>query len=323
MPSNPYDTSTLISLVKNLESIPTNQNTFTDEDFVNLMNYAFQNEVTPLLLKTNEEYFVTFKDFNVTNTTQYIEIPREAVGMRCRDVWWVPNGNLSNGFVILPRIQPEVLSNGGWSPGGNCFNGGSGYYLQSNRIMFYPQLQQSGTVRVYYFRRPNRLTTTTMVGEIVSIDTGANTVTLDTAPDTTIWDTGSILDAIHNYQPFDFAEAEIEVVARTGLTFEFAPDVIANLAVGDWLSTTGYSAFLQYVPVEAQGVVVQGTALKCLQSVGDSDGWKIADAVYTKLKSELLDMVTPRVQGQPKKIGNRGRGIMNGNINRNGWGGSN
>lgn len=320
MATSYYATDTLVSLVKNLESMPTSQNTFTDEDFVNLMNYELQNGICPILLKTNEEYFVKYEDFSVDQNTQYLEIPSSAIGMRCRDVWWTNSSNTN--FMALQRIAPEVVASGwGYGFGNTSYYGQAGYTLQQNRIVFYPRLQGAGTVRIFYFRRPNRLVTTSLAGEIVSIDTGANTVTLDTAPDTDTWDTGTILDAIHNYQPFDFAEEEIEVLDRTGLTFEFSPEVIANLSVGDWLTLTGTSAFPQYIPVEAQGVLVQGTAVKCLQSIGDLDGFKVAQTQYANERSALIDMITPRVQGQPKKIGNRGHGIMTNNGNwYNGWG---
>lgn len=316
MPSSSYTTAAITELVKNLEAIPTNQNTFTDQDFADLMNHSLQNDIVPILMKTNEEYFVTFDDITVDSNERYITAPANAIGMRFRDIWWI---NGSNSYTSLPRIAPEVAAGGTFTFNSNYgWNGAAGYYLQGNRAVFTSNFQNPGTLRVFYFRRPNILLPTIYGARITAINPLNNTVTVDTSVDG--WAAGVELDAIHEYQPFDFAYERAEIVSINGVDIEFSPDVIADLSVGDWLTQAGYSVFPQYIPIEAHGVLAQGTALKCLQSLNDTQAIEVAAAVFNQQKKDLLDLITPRVQGQAKKIGSTGRGLMyTGGYNRSGF----
>lgn len=307
MNASPYSTDELVTLVQDADFIPINQSTFTDDKIISFMNRELQDTIVPLIQRTNEEFFVDSMDFTVDQNTAFLEIPPEATGMRMRDMCWM---NSDGTFISLPRLTPEQLSGQTTLLGNFWWGGYNGYYLQGNQAKFYPINTLVGTIRMFYFRRPNILTNVSNCGSIVSIDTLLNQVTLDTAPDTSTWFAGVTLDAIHPTQPFAYADSEFDIVARAGLVFTFDADVIANLSVGDALASTGYSPFPQYIPIEAASLLVEGTGMRCLQALGDREGWKNAAQKYNQMEHDLLQMITPRVQGQPNKIMSQGGGIM-------------
>lgn len=321
--ANQYTTEVMIALLNNLQCIARSENTYTDVDLVMLLNDGLVSYLLPQFLEVKEEFFVTSLDYEVDQNTLYIELPEKAIGMAARDVYWVGRntGAGINNLYRLTLIQPEALGNLAYNGVVNNYASGTGmgYYLEGNRIVFFPQINTSGTIKVKYFRQPNTLTTIDQAGKIVSIDTGTNIVTLDTAPDTDTWTIGTILDAIHQYQPFNFAAEEIEIVDRNGLDFEFSTDVIALLRVGDYLTDTGFSVFLQYFPNQALNLLTQAAAMKLLEGLGDIDNFKVASAVYNAQRDGLFKIIKDRVQGQPKIIPRTGSSMFNPGAWNNGF----
>jgi len=291
-----YDTRWLTAQVKRIESIPANQATFTEEDFVALMNMELQSVIIPLIQRVNEEYFVFTEDIPITTTTRYVDIPGEATGLRLRDVYWVnPDGSISK----ISRLNPEQVASWSYAFGG--YYGLSGFYIQNNQLILYPMNTNSGTIRLTYFRRPNDLVSPSQTGVIIAINTISNEVTLDNAPDTSVWTTGTKLDGIKGETPFDFAAQNFAIVSRSGFVLELPADVIAKLSVGDIIATRGESSVPQLIPVEAYHLLVQATGMRCLESLGDRQGWANAAAKYNTMQEDLLAMINPRIPGEIKK----------------------
>jgi len=308
-----YDTFDLIARTKRMEAIPTNQQTFTEDDFVDLLNIEFQATIVPFIKKVNEEYFVKSKNYTITPSVSDIEIPNIATGLALRDVVWVNNDGT---FGKIARLTPEQVSGYSFAFGG--YYGLSGYYLRNNRIVFYPQNTSDGTVQVLFHRRPNDLCLPADTGRIISINTLTNEITLDNAPDTSTWTTGTLLCAINPAVPFNFvgdnqSEEDITssfaIVARSGFVITVDPSVTALLSVGDIFATKGQSPVPQYIPVEAHHLLCQSTAMRCLQNLGDRPGWEQAAKKYMQMEQDLQAIINPRVVGEPKKIVGAG-GIM-------------
>lgn len=296
MAYNQWNTDTLLNRVKRIESIPVSNNTFTEADIVDLMNMELQSSIVPLLMSVNEEYFVHSVDYSVATNTEYLDIPSDAVGMKARDVYKVDTS--TGQFFSMPRLTPEQIAGNGVI--GYGASGFGGYYLQQNRLMFYPKTQSPATIRINYFRKPNTLCLIEDSGEIISIDVGANTVTLDNVPSD--WIIGTVVDFINESQPFSTGYSQATIVNITGTDVEFSSTVIADLAVGMWAAETGTSPFPQYIPTETLDLLVQATAMRCLEALGDKAGWTNANVKYQMMEQNLLTLITPRVVGQPKKI---------------------
>lgn len=308
-----YDTLDLISQVKRVESIPTSQTTFTDQDIVEMMNMELQSAIVPLISSVREEYFVVTQDTVLPAGVSSLNIPRESIGLRLRDVTFVnTNGQMSN----IPRLAPEEVV--AMSNFNGLTSGFSGFYLQGNTVQFFPRISvQDKTVRLSYHARPNYLCLPSSAGRVLNINVGANMVTFDGIPPT--WKNGVKVDFIQADQPFEFKDdtsapnpnfgsqpkmINVVVQAVSGFDLVLPANIVTQLAIGDIVALHGEAPVPQYVPVEAYHLLVQGTAMRCLEAMGDRQGWQNAAMKYKAVSEGLLGLINPRVEGEPKRVVN-------------------
>lgn len=284
--STRYEVENLCAQIRRIESIPTSENTFTDYDITELMNMELQSAVVPLIQRVREEYFVISKIYTVGNGVKTIEIPSEAIGMRLRDVSIID----SNGILeYLPRLNPEYLTYG---------RRVYGYTLQNNELILHTNKNNEYTIKVSYFKRPNDLTTGSHV--MVTGKNGNNEISVTKIHDS--FTITSELDLISKFSPFVGKAYMWLPTAITTNTITVPSDVYEQTSIGDYITLSGTAPVPQSIPVEAHHLLVQGTAMRCLEALGDRDGWKIASAKYTKMENDLLAIINPRVESQSKKI---------------------
>ena len=300
-----YNTEQLIENIKRRCSVPLSQLTFTASDFVDLANDELQGIVVPLIMSAREEYFVTFKDYS-SPVNGYLALPSQAVGGKVRSVVWVQQ---TNPLIIMnvPRIDLDVVAGIGVGMGFSWTRPYSyGFYIQGNDLVLYPtNTVPTGTqFRIYYYKRSLVLAPPTEYGQIVSIDSGSNTIQLSQVP--TDWAVGTRLNAVSSLPGFDITSELTTITAISSPSI--VVDNIAGLSVGDYVSMEGYSAIPQ-VPVEAHAWLAQLTAAKALEGLGDREGMQAAQMEAEKLKTAMLVMVSQRVDGSIKKIINPSGGL--------------
>ena len=141
--SNVMKTSTLIDSLKRKAFLPTDQNTFSEQDFINILNEELQYFVLPRLLRTHEEYLVTFEDVATVSGQARYPIPVRASGNKLRDVAFVVKDNANSAVVRyheLSRVSLEDLSD---------FNEDSSadyndaFYVEGDEIVLVDQLPTS------------------------------------------------------------------------------------------------------------------------------------------------------------------------------------
>lgn len=297
-----YAVEALIDNIKRRCSVPTSQLTYEPEDFALIANDVMQDEVVPLIMSTREEYFVDYLDIP-TDSTGIVNVPEKAVGEKLRSVCWLQQTNpliLTN----LPRIDLDVVAGVGLSNA--YYNAMSGFYVQGNKLYLYPNtsVPQNTNIRLYYYKRTLTLTEPDSYGKILSIDEMTSSVVLDNVP--TDWETGTELNAVYSQSPFNVTNEDLVVVSVS------SPSLILNtvegLSVGDYISALGFGAIPQ-IPIEAQGYLAQLSAVKCLEGLGDREGMKAAQEKADLLKTNLLIMVSQRVDGSVKKVVNPNGGV--------------
>ena len=308
-----YATEQLIENIKRRCTVPTSQLTFTNADFVQLANDELQGEVVPLLMRTREEYFVDKVDLTVPGD-KVLDIPAEAVGAKLRSVCYVSQTDPLI-LINLPRIDLDIVAGVGF------FNMDTlaGFYVQDNSMHLYPpnSVPVGTNMRLYYYRRSLVLADNANYGQILSIDSGTNTVVLSFVPYD--WEIGTQLNAVSSVPNFAITSSLATIAAVS------APSVILDsvegLSVGDYVSGLGYSAVPQ-IPVEAHAYLAQKTAVLCLQSLGDREGAAVAEKKAEALRDNMLVMVSQRVDGSVKKVVNPSGGLrFTGAGWRRGWGG--
>lgn len=307
-----YNTAELIANIKRRGSIPTSQLTYTDPDFVALANDELQGEVVPLIMSTREEYFVVPYDV-LSPFDGVIEIPSDAVGAKLRSVCYLSQ-TTPLVLVNLPRIDLDVVAGVGF------FNVATlaGFYVQGNSIILYPNtsVPTNTPMRLYFYKRTLVLADDSNYGQVVSVDPMTSSMVLSFVP--TTWTVGTQINAVSSIPNFEITSslATISAVSSPSITV----DDVTGISVGDYITELGFSAVPQ-VPIEAHPYLAQLTVIKCLEGLGDREGMQAAQAKADILKTNLLTMISQRVDGSVKKVINPSGGLrLQCGIRRRGWG---
>ncbi len=307
-----YNVEELIENIKRRCSVPTSQLTFTNEDFTALANDEMQGEVVPLIMSTREEYFVDYVDVSTT-ASGYIPFPEEAVGAKLRSVCYVQQ---SSPLVLtnLPRIDLDVVAGVGFA----SMNTLAGFYIQGNDLVLYPEssVPVGTTIRIFYYKRTLVLADPSNYGQVVSIDSGNNTIVVNFVPSS--WAIGTELNSVSSRANFQVTNSLVTIVNLSDPSIIL--DSVEGIEVGDYVSETGFSAIPQ-IPIEAHPYLAQLTAVKCLEGLGDRPGMETAQAKADILKKNLLVMISQRVDGSVKKVMNPSGGLrLNSGLGRRGPG---
>lgn len=245
-------------------------------------------DLTPLMLRLNEEFFLQYIDFTITTGSSY-RIPRRAIGAKIRDLKMVDgSGNYTN----IPRLFEEDRA-----------NDASGYYVTRNSIELSSDFV-GNTLRMKYFARPSTLVATTECGQITSIDTGANTVVVSSAPATMAVST--VVDIVQNNNPYDLLSMDVALSSVSGTTLGFS-SLPSGLAVGDWICLATESP-VPMIPDELHPVLVQSALVSTLSSKKDK-ALEHESEVLEKMKIDAVNMLDPRIENNSVKF--RSGALMN------------
>lgn len=294
-----YSVTSLLASVKQRAMSASNQNLLTDDDIVRIASEELQGVLLPYIESVKNEYYVTEQNQTfVSGTTSYV-MPQRATGTKLRDVCLVDNqGN----EVLLNYINPEDLKSS-WAYAPYQF----GFYPKDHTIeLILGNLIGSGNysfVRMIYFRRPNTLCTTGNAGQVQSFDTTARTITLTFAPPS--WTTSTQFDIINSMPPFQSRVDNATVNNISGFVLTFNDALPSDLSVGDWVSENNFSPIPQ-MPVECHRVLETLTAARILQYTGDP-AFQVMQAMAEGMKKDLIQILSPRVDGSPRKIPIRNR----------------
>lgn len=297
-----YSVNALLASVKQRSMNAENQNLLSDADIVRIASEELQGSILPFIQSVKNEYYVTYEDLPFSQGQAKYVIPQRAIGTKLRDVTLV---DFQGNEINLNYINPEDLKSSwayapyqfGFYPTDYSINLVLGNNLGSGNYQ---------SVRMIYFRRPNTLCTTGVsgnAGQVVSFNTVAKTITLDFAP--TTWTTATKFDIINSMPPFQSRVDNAEISMIAGFVLTFVDDLPAGLEVGDWVSEANFSPIPQ-MPVECHRLLETLTAARILQYTGDP-AFQVMQAMAEGMKRDLSQILSPRVDGSPKKIPNRNR----------------
>lgn len=271
----------LISALKIHGSFPSSNDLFSDSDFLVLFNHQMKVEIVPMMMKLNEEFFVQYKDFTVTQYAKY-RIPKRAIGSMIRDLKVIDaGGNQQNLARLYEEDRPLNKT---------------GYYIERNQVELSNDFT-TGTLRMKYFGRPSTLVLTTACAQITSIDTGLNQVVVSSVPSTMT--TSTVVDFVQASNPCDLLGMDYTISGVSGTTISFSslPD---DLEEGDYICIAGESP-VPMVPEELHPVLIQSALCKTLSSKKDKS---YADEMNTlmRVKEDAINMLDPRVQNNSNKV---------------------
>ena len=269
------NTSELISALKIKGSFPTSNDLFSTDDYLVLFNMVMQTEIVPMMLLLSEDYFLLQKDFTIVPNSNY-RLPKRSVGAKLRDLKIIDNGgNITPVVRLFEEDRPA-------NP--------AGFYIVRNSIEVSDSFS-SGTLRIKYFSRPNKLVSTTSCAQITAIDTGNVQVTVASVPANMTTDV--LCDFVQNNNPYDLLDYDNAIVGVSGstITMTSLPD---DLAVGDWL-TIACESPVPMVPEETHPVLVQAALVSALSSKKDK-ALDYEAKTLERMKQDAIRMLDPRVE---------------------------
>lgn len=313
MASKPYMTSDdLIKSIKRRALLPTNQNTFSDEDFLALADEEMALGLVPTIIKMHEDYLMYSEDVTVMPDHANYPIPYRAIGNKLREVTFKDR---NQNIYEMTRIGVGDLP---------YFNYGNinrpySFYVKNNEIILVPEKSVrgiSGALVMTYFMRPNSLVLLKDVGIITNIDFTTGEIQLSNVP--TNFEVDHIYDFISIKSPnktlkFDISPIGISLVNKT-ITFDPA-NIPVTLSVGDHIALAGQTAIPQ-VPSDLHVLLAHRVATRCLEALGDSEGLQNANAKLAELNQQAEVLIDNRVDDAPRKVVSRHSTLRSGVYNR-------
>ena len=275
----------------------------TDADLLLHADNEMASRLVPLVMSVNEEFYVQTIDVATSSQSAY-RIPNRSAGGKLRDVVFLSG----NAQIPLARIEPERLHE--WTV--NATGQPAGFYLEAGAVNLVPKPSGGGILRMRYFVRPGRLTATAgQYGTITAVAYSGNTVNV-TCPGFAVT-AGALYDIIAARPPFEYLLTD-GVSSGTGtgsaiLTVSSpttpAPGLSPNIQVGDIIAQRDVSPLMQ-LPVEMHSLLAQRVVCAVMEAMGYGERLEMAEAAYARLEAAALKMISPRVDGAPRKM----RGVM-------------
>lgn len=289
----------IINGVNRRISNPTPQGLMDNSDILAFCDNIVQSEIIPLIESTSQDFFVERIEIPIQGGVSAYSVPYRSIARGLREIKL--RDSTGNTYRNLPLVSIE-----------NSYEYFSwdqvvGFHFEGDSIRLVPDVPASisgSPVMVLWYRLPpNKLVERSYVGQVTNIL--GDTVTVDTIP--TGWVAGTQLDfcqgksgsAIYAYDvPIDsLGGSPGEIIFGTGA-------VPSNLSVGDYLSLSGQSYVLNWVPNEGYPLVETLTCRRLLQATSDYEGMKMLDPDAERERTNLKMILEPRIDGESTIIVN-------------------
>jgi len=303
-------TSDFLKSIRRRAMLPKSDQTFSDQDLIDMVNEEVMYFAVPHMLSAFEEFLVTFEDQDLSNDQLNFPIPYRAVGNKLRDVALLDQ---SGNAYEMSRINLEDISE--FQNSFNTMLRQHVYYIQDNTVILPNNISSvKSKIRLYYYLSPNQLVLENTVGIINNINTSTGEVTVSNFPSS--FSTLSEMDFVSSKAPNKIHAFDKTPTASSSttssITFDIA-DLPSNLSIGDYLCKKQESPVLQ-LPPEFSAVVAQRVAVQALEALGDEQGKQSAERRLKQMEGSILQLIQDRVEGAPEKIGNR-NGILRSAVN--------
>jgi hypothetical protein len=282
-------TSDLIDSIKDRAHVPASQSTYTDARMLSIASDELLTYVVPMVLGTQEDYYVTYKDYTVSGTTY--TLPARAIGGKLRDVCTVNGDDVETPIKRMDQSQQDYI-------------GGLNFKLRGNKLILSFEPTGQTALRLYYHTRPNRLIELTSCGRVTAV--GATSIDLDVVPST--FTDSETYDVVSGDQPHPIKASDLSITGVVGTTISFS--TLPEVSIGDYFCIAGQSPVVQ-APYETVALLAQRVACKIMEAEGDLAGHKASTAELQRMEKAAYALLEPRVDGQSLKILNRGSDIRN------------
>jgi len=298
-----YNSDDLLASIKTRAMIPNSQNTFSDDDLINLANEEMEAFIVGSLLRVQEEYLVKTLTMNIIGNQDHYRIPERALGQRLRDIVF------TDGTVIkarLPQVGREEIPDYSINPAQRpyCF------YLEGNYIVLLPGPNSSNSsLDVSYYARPGKIVTSDQYASIAGFDVLAKTIDLNGSVVPANIAVNGKIDIQTARSGNEYVLQDLTVTAISGMTLTVAEDIAdvngnPLITIGDYACSAKQAAIPQ-CPEEMHPLLAQRVACRVLEALNDSEGLQNASGKLAEMEKNILALIDTRVTGKPRKVNNK------------------
>jgi len=290
-------TAEFVAAVKHRVTIPASQALLSEDDILAFASQIQKTKIVPMLVAIREEFFVVREEEDVVQNQNEYAIPYRSIGRGLRDLK-IKDSQGDRTHDLTQYAIEDLQDISGYS--GYVRRG---FYFRGDKIVLVPTPDISTLIlEKWYMRRPSAPVPVADAAQVVSIS--SPNVVVNLVP--TGWNSGTVIDFIAGLQGNNILQMDSEItnVSGTTITFATTDDVPANLSVGDWISVAQTTPVFQ-LPDEVTDLLVTLTAVRVLQAIGDFEGKQILEEEAKQEEKDLKNMLTPRTEGENKKIVNR------------------
>lgn len=302
-----YTSTELLADIKRKAFVPISQITFDDAAILSMADEEIQTGMVPFLLEVREEYLVDYIDYTVNGDTRAFDIPTRAIGAKLRQVTVLIGSNDPDqpNEKNLPQMNAdEAVFNNSF----NNFLSLQAFFVRDNQIILSPGATSFAgyILRMYYFKRPNKLVQTSDCAQIVSIS--GNQVVVSLVP--TKFGSGNAVnitsDIVKGSPPFKLLGMDLPLIVDTTTNTVTFPNLVSsyNIQVGDYVCLQGESP-IPILPVEMFTFLAQRVAVKLLMSMGDEKNFQIATDRLKEMDHNVRNLLSNRIEGNVRKVVNQ------------------
>ncbi|TGM95043.1 hypothetical protein EHR02_00120 [Leptospira levettii] len=271
-------TDDLIENIKLRASLPTSQELYTTERFIQILNSEMKTKLIPFIMRMKESHFISQTDVTLENGRDYINFPQDALGQTILDLF------INKERVALNHLAEKENSN-------------YGIYLEGYKIRFKnPDYYRNKTITIYYYKRPLTLISTSKTAKVIGIN--GNIIDLDT--NVSSFNVSTELELINCCEPFE-SKGTLTIVNRLA-NKQIEVNDGSLISLNDYLSPKNYTPIPQ-IPLEAFELLTQRCVIKCLEGIKDDKGVNMAMADYNNMEREISTLLSPRTGNIYKKFG--------------------
>jgi len=290
--------------------VSTNQVTVDDDGILDLIDDVIKIKAVPLVDSVNGEFFVTQTLTSLVAGQSSYAIPYRAIGRTIRDLKIQDSSGTPRN---CPYIAPEDI---------HLFNDTAlswGHTFRGDQIRLVPEVGSSyssgESLQIWFKMRPSYLVKLANAAKVTSVSSPS--VEVESVGDIT---TGAVIDFVQGKsgnQIYDF-DKTCTNVSGTTLTFD-ASDIPSSLAAGDYIALAGFAPVITMIPDECSPYIETCAAQRVLKSIGDDQGAVALNQDVAMEKEELLKLLEPRNEGEPKVCINRHSLVRGGRFQQRRW----
>jgi len=268
-------------------------------DLLTLADLETETVIVPMIMSLREEFFVKQITQALTASTSEYVIPYRAVGRKLRDIHFVSSGGTENELTRISMEYAYEFTNV------NSSGDPRAVYFVGDSYTIVPTVgtAPTGSLKLWYYLRPSKLTLVANCAKITAINTVTGQISCASVPSGIT--TATAVDLVAGRSGNSCLNHDVTITNISSNIITIAPgDVPSRLAVGDYISLAETTPVPQ-IPSEMHSALVQAVTVRWLSTQTDSEGKARAmeelKAIYDSCKS----LLSQRLEGAPKVIVNR------------------